>query len=274
MINLIKKLVHGVIKKFGYRLQHLSPIKGQTIPENEVTFKNFVSLANSYELLINDQEEIIEKNQLRPYLMAKLTGTLSSEAYYIIESIAKTKELHGSVCEFGVGSGETSVLIANEILKSDKNLYLFDSFQGLPQPTKEDQLIDDIFNLGDIESYQGLMASPIEVVKKKLDDINFPNNRLFIRSGWFEDTITKKSNLPDRISFAYVDFDFYEPIKLALEFLDKTTIADSIIIVDDYDYFSSGSKLAVDEFLNDNPSYEFYIPDKKIGHFIILKRKK
>ena len=53
MIKLFKTLVHSLIKRLGYRLQHISPVNGQGLPQNEVTFKNFVSLSNSYELLLN-----------------------------------------------------------------------------------------------------------------------------------------------------------------------------------------------------------------------------
>ncbi len=55
--------------------------------------------------------------------------------------------------------------------------------------------------------------------------------------------------MPEKVSFAYVDFDFYEPIMIALNFLDKVTTSGAMIIVDDYDYFSTDSKIAVDEFV-------------------------
>ncbi len=66
--------------------------------------------------------------------------------------------LDGDVCEFGVAQGATSALIANEIRGTEKDLWLFDSFEGLPKPTDHDILIDDIFNLGSIDRYQGTMA--------------------------------------------------------------------------------------------------------------------
>ena len=274
MIKLFKTIVRIIIKRLGYKLERISPLNGQELPQNEVTFKNFTSLSNCYESFLNKKNKLIEKNQLRPFLMARLTGTLSSEAYSIIESISKTKQIEGSVCEFGVGSGETSVLIANEILASEKNLHLFDSFEGLPKPSKEDRLINDIFKLGDINSYEGLMSSPKNIVLKKMKEIYFPKSRLIVHGGWFKEILNENYNLPKKVSFAYVDFDFYEPIKLALEFLDKVTTIGSIIIVDDYNYFSAGSKLAVDEFLNDNPAYKFHIPEEQIGHFIIIDRLK
>ena len=49
----------------------------------------------------------------------------------------------------------------------------------------------------------------------------------------------------------YVDFDFYSPISVALRFLNKRLVTGGVIVVDDYGFFSSGAKTAVDEFLKE-----------------------
>jgi len=275
-LKFIKKIVQKILRILGYKLQAIHPIPGQRVPDKIITFKNFASLTKAYEQFLNDSDNVIAPNVIRPYLLSRLTGTLTSEAYFIIHSLAKCKNLNGSVCEFGVGGGETSVLIANEILNSDKVLHLFDSFEGLPSPTEKDQLKDDIFSLGSMEAYKGTMAAPEELVQNLLSKISFTSDRYYIHKGWIEKVLKVDTNLPKKVSFAYVDFDFYEPIKLALEFLHYTTLKGAIIIVDDYDYFSTGSKLAVDEFLNKKNSnrkqYNSFIPDVNYGHFIILTR--
>lgn len=65
--------------------------------------------------------------------MAKLLGTQISEAMYILVFLHRSLELDGDVCEFGVAQGATSALLANEIRTTQKNLWLFDSFKGLPK---------------------------------------------------------------------------------------------------------------------------------------------
>jgi len=87
--------------------------------------------------------------------MVQLMGTQLSEALHVVAHLNRTLHLEGDVCEFGVAQGATSALIANEIRETNKKLWLFDSFEGLPRPTEQDILIDDIFNLGSIEKYQG-----------------------------------------------------------------------------------------------------------------------
>ena len=173
---------------------------------------------------------------MRPRLLARLLGTPPSEAYFIVKALAECKDIDGDVCEFGVAQGETSALIANEIKSSDKILHVFDSFEGLPKPTEKDQLKDDIYSLGSMEAYAGRMACPDEMVRARLKAISFPQDRLVIHKGFIEQVLREKAKLPKRIGFAYVDFDFYEPIRLCLDFLDQATTAGSMIIVDDYDF--------------------------------------
>ena len=167
-------------------------------------------------------------------------------------------------------------MIANEILLTDKKLYLYDSFEGLPEPTEKDQLKDDIFQLGSMEAYTGRMSWPESNVQKLIDSVDFPLERLSINKGFIDKDFQHEEKLPQNVSFAYLDFDFYEPIKLTLEFLHRKTSVGSIIIVDDYDFFSTGGKTAVDEFIDEmnnvNEIYECIVPDKIYGCFAILTR--
>lgn len=182
--------------------------------------------------------------------------------------------MDGVCCEFGVAGGHASALLANEIVNfSNKKLYLFDSFEGLPEPTKEDELIDDVNNLGNILSYAGKMNNPKRRVKRKLSALKISKTRYKIFKGFVDKSYLEKLNLNENICFTYIDFDFYEPIKVVLEFLVKRTKKGSFIIVDDYDFFSTGAKLAVDNFLEEYSNlFEKYIAPKLIGNFIIIKR--
>ena len=113
-------------------------------------------------------------NHDRYKILSQQIGTEPTEAFFIIKSIHESFKVNWDICEFGVAQGQTSLLIANELKNfSDKKLYLFDSFEGLPKPTKEDILINDIFEYGDIGSYEGSMRCPQKMVIKKLKRINF-----------------------------------------------------------------------------------------------------
>ena len=150
----------------------------------------------------------------RAELMARLTGTNVSEAIYVLEHLHQALHVPGDICEFGVAAGATSALLAHEILPTGRKLWLFDSFEGLPKPTEKDVLIDDIHGVGSMEAYAGRMAFPIEEVRGRLQELNFPAARTMIVPGVIEKPIHSAA-LPDQVAFAYIDFDFYEPILIA-----------------------------------------------------------
>ena len=61
--------------------------------------------------------------------------------------------------------------------------------------------------------YQGSMKCPQKSVIKKLAEINMDKKRYKIIPGFVDESFIKNNNLP-YVSFAYIDFDFYDPIKL------------------------------------------------------------
>ena len=139
-------------------------------------------------------------------------------------------------------------------------------------PTEKDLLKDDIFNLGTIEAYKGRMACGVDMVTGELRSINFPWRARSSVPGFIEETIYQP-NLPKEVCFAYVDFDFYEPILIALEFLDSRLAKNGYVVVDDYDWFSTGAKTAVDEFVAaHSPRSESTLPIPGSGHFAILRK--
>jgi len=256
--------------KTGYRL-----MKHQRFANERI----FLGLLNGYEQMLNETiayEHPIPENSVRPQLIQRLQGTDPSEAYFIIKGIVDTAKVEGDICEFGVAQGETSALIANEIVASTKNLHLFDSFEGLPQPTHKDQLKDDIFGLESMDAYAGMIAVPIDLVLARLKAVGFPASRYVIHKGYFENLVGEKENFPTEVSFAFVDFDFYEPIKLVLNFLDTVSPAGAQFIVDDYDFFSTGAKTAVDEFIAEQNAeaerYSLFIPNPRYGYFAVLRK--
>jgi O-methyltransferase len=247
--------------------------------DNYVRPDNFLSLVGAYEQLFNEtiaRDHALPSNDRRSKLLIRLQGTTPSEAYYIIKGLYDTAHIVGDVCEFGVAQGETSLLIANEIATSRKVLHLFDSFEGLPNPTDKDKLKDDIYALGSMEAYAGALSFPKQMVIARLRAINFSPERYVIHEGYFENLIPEKRNFPERVAFAYVDFDFYEPIKLSLDYLDTVTPPGAVIIVDDYNFFSTGAKNAVDEFCAEqnqgNEKYRLFVPDARFGHFAVLTK--
>ncbi len=206
-------------------------------------------------------------------LLIDLKGTSLVEGLNITNSLLEILSLEGDVCEFGVAQGKTSKLIGYIIKNTDKKFFLFDSFEGLPKPTREDVLKDDIFNLKNIDNYEGKMSHEKNKVLNELKIINFEKEKLVVNKGFFFEKNIVNFIIPKNVSFAYLDFDFYQPTLDALNMLEKIIVNKGIIIVDDYDFFSTGVKTAVDSWINKNKE-NFTIKQIKtsLSSFVTIKK--
>jgi O-methyltransferase len=278
MQHLIKRAILSSLHRLGYDLvkqdaaaRELQPVREELALCQLMRDIHRQDAAEIEELYRAFLFQDLPRRDGRARDLSDLIGTTVSEAVYLVKFLHDALKVSGDICEFGVAQGATSKLMASEIMPlADRKLWLFDSFEGLPAPTKQDKLINDIFNLGSMDKYQGTMASPESNVLDKLTSLGFPTDRAKIKKGWIRETVNS-GDLPTQVAFAYVDFDFYDPIKEALNFLDQRMPPGGKILVDDYGFFSEGAQLAVDQFLvaMDN-RYTFDLPLPFAGHFCVL----
>jgi hypothetical protein len=68
---------------------------------NGLLFQNFSNLAQAYEFRLNavSDDSAIEANNERARLLGRVQGTPPSEAYFILQSLAKSRSTPGDVCE-------------------------------------------------------------------------------------------------------------------------------------------------------------------------------
>jgi len=271
MANPVNTVINTLLKPLGLRLVRTQTIEFLTAHQRatgnwEQILKELHHSFTTYAF------PHVPYDERRNALLNNLMGTSKPEAFWILSGLYKSMGLVGDICEFGCAQGATTALMAHEIIKTDKHVWVYDSFEGLPQPTEKDKLIDDIFNLGSIEAYAGTMNVPIESVKNNLKGVNFPPERTHLIKGFIEETI-KTGPLPHQVCFAYVDFDFYEPILVALNFLKDVLTVGGTIVVDDYGFFSAGAQAAVDEFLAvHGDHFKMELPPEWAGRFAVLQR--
>ncbi len=163
------------------------------------------------------------------------------ETALLLDELKKTIDIAGDVVEFGCYEGDTSILLAGELRDMpDKWLYLYDSFEGLPAKTAEDNSADGWrFQQGELK------ASP-DTVRHKFKKYALPEP--VITKGWFNELTD--NDLPSQISFALLDGDFYESIKTSLALVSPKMNTGGIIVVHDYrNARLPGSNKAVSEFL-------------------------
>ncbi|MFA5267305.1 MAG: TylF/MycF/NovP-related O-methyltransferase [Methanoregula sp.] len=266
----VGKIVNSFLMKTGYKIVTVDPKFRRTYAEGQL-LKALKELSALHNKLIFNTELTTDEESLR--LLSDSMYTRFSTGLYLIDYLHQSLILEGEVCEFGTGQGVISALLAYEIKNTKKNIWLFDSFEGFAKPSEKDILINDVFHLGSVEDYKGMMSFPEDMIRARLSAINFPLDRIRIIPGFIEKTI-QGPKLPERVCFAYVDFDFYDPILIALDFLDTVIQPGGFIVIDDYNFFSKGAKTAADEFYDSRKERYFRIFPTKTGeNFCILCRK-
>jgi O-methyltransferase len=250
--RLVRASLNRLAIQFGYQIIRTDG----DIPPAPQLLRGFDNLASGYAVTLERERgiKLASEVQVRNRLLARLLGTLPTEAFEILAGLAETSDEPGDVCEFGVAQGETSALIAEHIREDGRRLHLYDSFKGLPAPTAEDVLTHDIFGLGSMAAYEGQMAVPISAVRARLAAIDFPLERVTIHEGFVDSNFADSGQLPDCVSFAYIDFDLYEPIKTVLAAIEPRLTTRAVVVVDDYGHFSAGAQQAVDEFVESHSS--------------------
>ena len=154
-------------------------------------------------------------------------------------------DVEGDVVEFGCYVGTTSVPMGQRLMTIDKRLFVYDSFEGLPEKAQEDQS----------PTGTQFVAGELSTTKKQLVK-NFRRANVplpTIVKGWFSDVTP--AQVPDIISFAYLDGDYYHSVRDPLKLIWGRLSPGAIVLVDDYaNEALPGTAKAVDEWLHTHPA--------------------
>jgi len=209
---------------------------------------------------------------IRPYTMVGRTGLLAT---YDLASKIEESNFDGCFVECGVARGGCSALmaiVANEN-RSGRKVWLFDSFEGLPEPTNEDKHTEPIIYKPKDKSASlvspGYCLGTYEEVEKLLfSKLGLSKNNVFMVKGWFQDTLPNRKDEIGEISFLRIDADWYESTKCCLENLYDKVVAGGYIFVDDYESII-GCKKATDEFLKNKKLNAKLTFDKRGGAYFV-----
>lgn len=149
--------------------------------------------------------------------------------------------ISGDICEFGCYKGTTSLYLGRLIkaYQSDKKLWLYDSFEGLPEKSSEDEAsLGSEFRAGELKASKKALLG--EFQKAGL-------TRPIVKKAWFSDLTAE--DVPNEISFAFLDGDYYESIKDSFALVTDRLTPHATVVVDDYgnDHLP-GARHAVDEW--------------------------
>ena len=189
------------------------------------------------------------------------------ETARILEIARQAVGLSGDFVELGCYKGDTSLMLAEvlrgcqglgcgkpvenseenggtgrekEEAETGKRLWIYDSFEGLPEKSSEDEsAIGEDFRGGE------LYVSKREV-KERFLRAGLPVP--VIKKGWFKDLT--EADFPGEIAFSFIDGDFYESIRDGLRLVQDKMTSGGVIIVHDYNNPAlPGVAKAVEEWL-------------------------
>lgn len=185
-----------------------------------------------------------------------------------LKLVSKFKDVNGSVIECGVWRGGMIAGIA-EVLGNNRNYYLFDSFEGLPE-AKEIDGESALAWQADKESaiYYDNCKAEMEWAQKAMTLANVQHKTSFIK-GWFNDTVPQFAS-DDPIAVLRLDGDWYDSTMVCLEHLFPKVIAGGIIILDDY-YTWDGCSKALHDYLSINKRAERIRQAYSSGCYLIKK---
>ncbi len=144
-------------------------------------------------------------------------------------------------------------LIAEGI--TDRNLYLFDTFAGMPTPEEIDA---DFRGVSALEIFSGKKISEeslawrdasVDSVKEAMSLTGYPTEKIHYVKGLVEKTIPEEA--PTSIALLRLDTVFYRSTIHELIHLYPLVPPTGIVIVDDYGHFM-GARAAVDEYFDEN----------------------
>lgn len=188
---------------------------------------------------------------VRPYTM---TNPEKLYALILATRYVSRYRIPGAVAECGVWRGGSMQAVARTLLSagdSSRDLYLFDTYEGMPPPTDRDvrrrdgrsaaELLetlpreDNVWAVATLEDVQGGLAS-----------VGYPADRLHFVKGLVEETVPAQA--PEELAVLRLDTDWYESTRHELEHLYPRLVSGGVLIIDDYGHWQ-GSRAAVEEFL-------------------------
>jgi hypothetical protein len=256
-----RNAVNGVLQQLtGYQLRRV-PVPGQRprqgarpapvvpapAPAPKPKPATTLELPADYD---DGAKEIIRA--VKPYSM---TSPERLNAFVLATRHIVKHDIPGAIVECGVWRGGSMQACAKTLLAEgvkDRDLYLFDTFEGMTPPTEEDKRLDGKSAQQLLEVYgkdRPIWAvASLDDVKSGFERVPYPSERLHYVQGKVEDTVPDEA--PEQIAILRLDTDWYASTKHELKHLYSRLVSGGVLLIDDYGYWQ-GSRQAVDEFLEE-----------------------
>ena len=172
-----------------------------------------------------------------------------------VDHIVKHR-IAGDIVECGVWRGGSMMAIALALMArgdTSRHLYLYDTFEGMSEPTAEDKSVDGVSAKEQLDrtarDANVWAVAGLDDVRANLASTGYPADRIHYVQGKVEDTIP--ATLPERIALLRLDTDWYESTRHELQHLYPLLSRHGLMVIDDYGHWQ-GARQAVDEYFADS----------------------
>jgi hypothetical protein len=202
-----------------------------------------------------------DRETIRRSLNYTMTGVMRLRAVIDAVRHCVDTEVPGAFAECGVWRGG-SVLAMISTLQAvgveDRDIYLYDTFEGMTEPSEHDvsELDPPAIETWRESERDGDRAwSELfdeasfneDAVRSLLESSGYPAERLHFVRGPVEQTLP--ANAPDQIALLRLDTDWYESTLHEMQHLYPRLSTGGVLIIDDYGHWQ-GARQAVDEYLD------------------------
>ncbi|MET0332867.1 MAG: TylF/MycF/NovP-related O-methyltransferase [Rhizobacter sp.] len=235
----MKRLIKAALARAGWELTRSTEREAQSLAD-----------------LSEADRQII--GRVSPFTMTSLErrASLIGAVDHIVQH-----RIAGDIVECGVWRGGSMMAIALALMArgdTSRHLYLYDTFEGMSEPTAEDKALSGESaeaQLARTSREHALWAvASLEDVKANLASTGYPVDRIHYVRGKVEDTIP--ATLPKAIALLRLDTDWYESTRHELAHLYPLLARHGLLVIDDYGHWQ-GARQAVDEFFAKSPEPVF-----------------
>lgn len=187
--------------------------------------------------------------------LERMLALFESVSYLVSASVP------GDIVECGVWKGGSAMICAETLVslgETSRDLWLYDTFSGMPSPTKEDVNRYGV-RAQEIYDYYATQrstwnGSTVDEVQDNLAKTGYPLEKVKIVSGDVVTTIPHSA--PAQVSLLRLDTDFYHSTRHSMRHLFPRIARGGVLFIDDYEWWR-GARLAVDEVLEELSSSLF-----------------
>jgi O-methyltransferase len=206
------------------------------------------------------QDPVFEKILAASAANCMWTGFQSIEPMYCmyknLEYIVEN-QIAGDIVECGVWRGgmmQLAALTLKHLGDESRQLYLYDTFTGMPEPGDRDvnwngELARKAWEAAKNNGQQWGGGGSVDEIREVMISTGYPKEKMTFVPGMVEDTIP--DTIMDDIAILRLDTDFYSSTRHELVHLYPRLAIGGVLVIDDYGYYK-GAREAVDEYIQQN----------------------